>query len=136
MMITGEEEFLIPSGMFDIDNEFTTSNTTDEEGKDEKSNNYSDNINDEIFRNEESTIVFEDKSLAPTTIRTDKPNNIIIKDLFTVERFDMVVGLLNEDMLDFVFGIISDNPLDEHTREMVCGVLQAWCYKVFYGTFI
>ena len=95
----------------------------EEEEEDEKSNNYYDNIDNEIFRNEESTIVFEDNSLAPTSIRTDKPNNIIIKDLFTVERFDMIVGLLNEDTLDFVFGIISDNPLDEHTREVVRGVL-------------
>ena len=44
-----DEEIPIPSGMFDIDNEFTTSNTTDEEDEDEKSNNYYDNIDNEIF---------------------------------------------------------------------------------------
>ena len=69
---TGEiEEVLIPPGMFNIDNEFTTSNTT-EEDKDEKRNNYYDNIDKEISRNEESTIVFEDNSFAPTTVTNKK----------------------------------------------------------------
>ena len=75
-----------------------------------------------ISQNEESTIVFEENSLAPTTVRTDNPN-IIIEDLLTIKRFDMIVGLLNEDTLDFVIGILSDNPLDKHTREVVRGVL-------------
>ena len=101
MKMTGEAEFPIPSGMFDIDEEFTPSNNTDEEEEDEKSNNCH-NIDNEIFQNEESTIVFEENSLAPTTaVRTDNPN-IIIEDLLTIERFDMIVGLLNEDTLDHV----------------------------------
>ena len=87
------------------------------------SNKYYDSIDNEILQNKESTIVFEDNSLAPITNRMDNPNNFIIKDLLTIERFDSIVGLLNEDTLDFVFGILSDNPLDEHTREVVRGVL-------------
>ena len=81
MKTTGEEEFPILSGIFDIDDEFTTSNTTEEEEEDEKSNSYYDYIDNEIFQNKESTIVFEENSLAPATICTDNPNNIIIKDL-------------------------------------------------------
>ena len=113
--------------MFDIDNEFTASTTTDEEEEDKMSNNYYDNIDNKIFRNEESTIVIEENSLAPTTIRTNKPNNSVIKDLLTTQRFDMIISLLNEDTLDFVIGILSDNPLDDH-REVVCGILM----EVFY----
>ena len=108
--------------MFEINNEFTTSNTTDEEEENKKSNNYYDNIDNEIFQNEKNTIVFEENSLAPTTVRIDKPNNIIIKDLLTTKRFDMIFVLLNEDTLDFVIGSLSGNPLDDH-REVVHGIL-------------
>ena len=121
MKTTGEEEFPIPSSMFDIDNTFTTSNITEEE-EDEESTNYYDNIDNKIFRNEESTIVFEDNSLVPSTVHTDSPN-IIIDDLLTTKRLNTIVDLLKEDTLDFVIGILSDNPLDDHTREVVCGVL-------------
>ena len=117
-----EEEFPIPPGMFNIDDEFTNSNTIEKEEEDEKNNNYYDNIDNEIFRNEESTIVFEGNSLAPTTVRTDNPNNIIIEDFLTTKRFDIIVGLLNEDTLDFVIGILSDNPSADH-REVVRGIL-------------
>ena len=109
-----EEEIPIRPGMFDIDDEFTTSNTTEEE-EDGKSNNYYDSVDNGILQNEESTIIFEDNSIVPTTVRTDNPNNIIIEDLLTANRFDIIVGLLNEDTLDFVFdfgiGILSDNPV-------------------------
>ena len=115
-----EEEFTIPSGMFDNKNEVTTSNITEEE-EDKESNNYYDSIDNEIFRNEESTIVFEENSLAPATIRKDNPNNIIIEDLLTIVRFDMIVGLLNEDTVDFVIGSLSDL-LDDH-REAFRGIL-------------
>ena len=102
---TGEEEFPILSGIFNIDNELTTSNTTEEEEEDEKSNNYYDYIDNKIFQNEESPIVFEESFLAPATIRTDNPNNIIIEDLLTIKRFDSIVGILKEDTLDFLFVI-------------------------------
>ena len=87
------------------------------------SNKYYDSIDNEILQNEESTIVFEDNSLAPTIVHTDNPNNIIIKDLLTTKRFDIIVGLLNEDTLDSVISILSDNPLADHKREVVCGIL-------------
>jgi len=47
------------------------------------SNNYYDNIDNKILRNEESTIVFEDDSSATTTVCTDNPNDITIKDLLS-----------------------------------------------------
>ena len=119
----GEEEIPIPPCKFDCDNGLTTSNTTEEEEEDdEKSNNYYNNIDKEIFWNEESTIVFEKNSLAPTTVCKDNPN-IIIEDLLTIKRFDTIVGLLNEDTLDFVIGILSDNSLADHAREVVRGIL-------------
>ena len=84
------------------EDEFTTSTTTEEE-EDEKSNNYYDNIDNEILRTEyEDTIVFEDNSSAPTTIRIDIPNNILIEDLLTTKNLVIIIGLLNEDTLDFV----------------------------------
>ena len=48
--IEDEEEILIPPGMFDIDNEFTTSTPMEEE-EDEKSNNCYDNIDNKILQN-------------------------------------------------------------------------------------
>ena len=78
---TTGDEFPILSHMFDIDNEFTTSNTTDEEDEDEKSNNYYDNINNEIFRTEyEGTTVFDDyadtEPCAKNVTSTTSNNNI------------------------------------------------------------
>ena len=58
--------------MFDIDDEFTTSNTTEKEKDRKSSNNYYDNIDHKISRNEESTTVCEDNSLVPTTTVTNK----------------------------------------------------------------
>ena len=50
-----EEEVRIPPNMFDICDEFNTSNTTEEEEKDGKSNNYYDHSNNKIVRNEAVT---------------------------------------------------------------------------------
>ena len=50
--------------------EIATETTTTEDKE------VNDNIDQEILRNEESTIVFEDASLAPTTVRTDNPNTL------------------------------------------------------------
>jgi len=115
----GEEE-----GSTTIDHEFYTTSTTTDEASDiaisdssvlttnttntntniktpslqnTTSNNYYDNIDNEILRTEyEGTIVFEDNSLAPTTVRTDIPNNIIIEDLSNCKNFDTVIGLLKQ----------------------------------------
>ena len=121
-----EEEVLNTSVIATTDDDFTTSTsttTTTMEEEDEKSNNYYDNIDTDILRTEyEDVIVFED-SLAPTTISTDNHNDIIIEVLLTTEKFDIIVCLLNEDTLDFVIGILLDNPLADHTREVICGIL-------------
>ena len=70
--------------------------------------------------------VFEDSSLAPTTVCTDNPNNIIIENLLTTKRFDIIVVLLNKNtldfVLDFVIGTLSDKFLADNTREVVCGI--------------
>merc|ERR1712238_560731 len=76
---TGEEEEIpSPPGMFNINDEFATSTTMEE---DEKSNNYYDNIDHEILRNEESTIVFEDNSLAPTTVTNGVGDGVGVGDV-------------------------------------------------------
>ena len=83
-----------------------------------------DDIDNKILQTEyEGTIVFEDYSSAPTTVHTANPSNIIINDLSTTEKFDTIVRLLNEDTLDFVCEMLSEDPCDEDTREVVYGII-------------
>ena len=42
--------------------------------------------------------------MAPTTVRMNNPNDII-EGLLSIEKFDTIVGLLDEDTLDFVIGM-------------------------------
>ena len=88
------------------------------------SNNYYDYIDNEILQTEyEGTIVFEDDYLAPTTICTDNPNNITIKDLLSNKNINTVVNLIDEDTLEYVYGMLLEDPRDEDTREFVCEII-------------
>mmetsp|Transcript_35815 Transcript_35815/g.40262 ORF Transcript_35815/g.40262 Transcript_35815/m.40262 type:complete len:179 (+) Transcript_35815:2-538(+) len=60
---------------------------------------------------------------ALTTVCMDIPNNIIIDDLSTSKNFDTVIGLLNEETVNYVWGMLSENPSDDNTREAVRGIL-------------
>ena len=78
----------------------------------------------------EGTIVFEDDSLALTTVRTTTiPNNTIIENLSTTVKVDTtdllltVVDHLDENTVEYVYVIISENPYDDNTRETVCEIL-------------
>ena len=125
-----EEEVRNTSDNATIDDKFTTSTTTTEE-EDENSNNYYDNIDNKILRTEyEGTIVFEDDSLALTTVSTTtKPNDTIIKDLSTTVKVDTtellltVIDRLKENTLEYIYGMLSKNPYDDNTRETVCEIL-------------
>jgi len=135
-----EEEIPIPTGMFDIDDEFTTSNTTEEED-DEKSNNFYDNIDNEILRNEESTIVFEDNTSATDVSATNNQsipmttaNDIIskISQLFPAttaqdRRVTKAVLTFVEEFEAYTvedgLGVLLEDPFDYDTRETVRGIL-------------
>ena len=81
-------------------------------------------LNIEILRTEyEGTIVFEDDSSAPTTVCTDNPNNITIKDLLSTKNINTVVNLIDEDTLWYVYGMLLEIPADDDTREVVCGII-------------
>ena len=84
------------------------------------SNNYYDNIDNEILRTEyEGTIVFDD-SPALTTVCTDIPNDSIINELSITEKVDTIAGLLNEGTLEFVYGMLLEIPYDDYIREITC----------------
>jgi len=77
-----------------------------------------------ILRNEyEGTIVFEDDSSAPTTVCTDNPNDITINDLSIAEIANIVANLINKDTYEFIYGMLSEDPGDDNTREYVCRIL-------------
>ena len=82
------------------------------------SNNYYNNIDNEILQTEyEGTIGFEDDSSAPTTVRTDNPNNVI-EDLLSTKNINTIVDLIDETILEFVIGMLSENTFDDDTREV------------------
>ena len=58
--------------------------------------------------------------MAPTC--TDNPNNII-EDLLSIKTFETISGLLDEDTLDFVVRMLSDNLFDDDIREVVYEIL-------------
>ena len=62
-------------------------NVIADESYTEKRNNCYDNIDNKILRTEyEDIILFEDNSLALTTLCTDNPNDIIIENLLTTKN--------------------------------------------------
>ena len=87
------------------------------------SNSYCDNIDNKTLKTEhEGTIVFEKNSLVPTTVPADNPNNII-KDLLSSKNINTVVNLIDKTTLEYVYGMLSEDPCDDDTREVVCGIL-------------
>ena len=129
MKTTGDdEEFLIPSSNFDIDNEFTTSNTTEKEEDEQSSHNYYDNIDNEVLQNEESTNVFEDNSFTPTTVTNKKKKQK--KNVIPLEQrevlayaFSPLTELIGENTVEYIFEMLIEDCCDEDTREIVCGIL-------------
>ena len=107
-----EEEGLIPSGMFNIDNEFTTSNATEKEEDEKSSNNYYDNIDHEI--------------LLPTTTvtnKTKKKQKILLPPELT-QAFSFLTNQIGENIVEYVLEMLIEDPADEEdTREIVRGIL-------------
>ena len=96
------------------------------------SNNYYDN---KILRTEyKGTIVFEADSSAPTTVtnkKKKKQKKAIPLDTQTpkeqteklAQLLSTVADLIDDDIVEYVFGILLEDPFDEDTREFVRGIL-------------
>ena len=95
------------------------------------SNDYYDNIDHEILRNEyEGTIVFEADPSAPTTTVTNKKKKKQKKalPLEQTEELAQVIftlaKLIDENTVEYVFEMFVEDPFDEEdTREIVRGIL-------------
>ena len=96
----------------------------------EKCNNYYDNIDDEILQTEyEGTLVFEEDSLALTSVRTTNANDTIIRDVSTTVQVNTtkllhtVVDYLDEKTLEYIYGMLLEHPYDDDTRETAHQIL-------------